>query len=129
MIQDNSLKSFNYNKFFNYVSFNEEERRLLKKYHKCKTRKCSKINKEQIKEEINYVKELEKKCPQKSSNAFYNCGIDFYNKSKFKKLFDKYVKCGTRKCSKEEKALRKEKKAIRKAIAFNIRDAKYGKIK
>jgi hypothetical protein len=89
------------------TSFIKEYIRLLKKLNKCKTRKCAKINKERIKEEINFDKEQDKKCPQKSSRAFYDCSVDFYNKSKYKKLFDKYVKCGKRKCSKEHKTLKK----------------------
>ena len=91
----------------NITSFDKEETRLLKKVNKCKTRKCAKINKERMKEWINFDKEQDKKCPQKSSNAFYKCSVDFYNKSKYKKLFDKYVKCGKRKCSKEQKTLKK----------------------
>jgi hypothetical protein len=88
------------------TSFNKEDTRLLKKLNKCKTRKCAKINKERIKEEINFYKEQDKKCPQKSSRAFYDCSVDFYNKSKYKKLFDEYVECGKRKCSKEQKTLK-----------------------
>jgi hypothetical protein len=91
----------------NPISFNKEETRLLKKLNKCKTRKCAKINKERIKERINFDKEQGKKCHQKSSNTFYNCSIDFYNESKYKKLFDEYVSCGKRKCSKEWKTLKK----------------------
>ena len=84
----------------------KEEARLLKKLNKCKTRKCFKINKERIKEKKSFDKEQDKKCPQKSPNAFYDCSEDFYNKSKYKKLFDKYVKCGEKKCSKEKKTLK-----------------------
>ena len=91
----------------NTIRFNLKEEELLKKLNKCKTRKCAKINKERIKEGIIFYKEQDKKCPQKSSNAFYKCSVDFYNKSKYKKLFDEYVKCGKRKCSKERKTLKK----------------------
>jgi len=103
MLKDNISTST----LFNANSFNKEETRLLKKINKCKTRKCAKINKEQIKERIKFDKEQDKKCPQKSSNAFYNCSVDFYNKSEYKKLFDEYVTCGKRKCSKENKTLKK----------------------
>lgn len=88
-------------------SFNKEESRLLKKVNNCKTRKCAKINRERIKEGKKFNKEQNIKCPQKSSNAFYNCSVDFYDKSKYKKLFDKYVKCGTKKCFKEKNTLKK----------------------
>ena len=91
----------------NHNTFNKEESQLLKKVNKCKTRKCSKINKERIKERKKFDKEQDIKCPQKLSNAFYNCSVDFYNKSKYKKLFDKYVKCGKQKCFKEKNTLKK----------------------
>ena len=84
-----------------------EEARLLKKIEKCKTRKCDKISKERIKERSIFRKEQDKECPQKSSKAFYNCSVDFYNKSKYKKIFDKYVKCGIKKCSKARKTLKR----------------------
>lgn len=87
--------------------FNKEESQLLKKLNNCKTRKCAKLNKEKIKEMQTYDKEQDKKCPQKSANAFYKCSVDFYNKSKYKTIFDKYVKCGQKKCSKERKTLKK----------------------
>jgi len=97
----------NTSSILNHNSFNKEESRLLKKLNKCKTRKCTKINKEQIKEGKKFYKEQNIKCPQKLSNAFYNCSSDFYNNSKYKKLFDKYVKCGKQKCFKEKNTLKK----------------------
>ena len=99
MAKNNTLR------IFNNISYNKEEARLVKKLNKCKTRKCAKINKEQIKEKKMFVKDQDKKCPQKSSNAFYNCSVDFYDKSKYKTIFDKNVKCGEKKCSKEKKTL------------------------
>jgi len=72
---------------FNINTFNKEETELVKKLSKCKTRKCSKINKRVIKERKTFDKEQNKKCTQKSSNKFYNCSVDFYDKSNYKKLF------------------------------------------
>jgi hypothetical protein len=92
---------------FNADTFNKEETRLLNKINKCKTRKCAKLNKEQRKERIKFEKEQDKKCTQKSSQAFYDCSVDFYNKSKYKNLFYKYVECGNKKCSKENRTLKK----------------------
>lgn len=90
-----------------FNSLNKKESQLLKKLNICKTRKCAKINKERIKEQPIFEKEQDKKCPQKSSKAFYDCSIDFYEKSKYKKLFVKYVECGKKKCSNEQKTLKK----------------------
>ena len=93
----------------------KEEDRLLKKRNKCITRKCVKINKKRIKEKKSFDKEQDKKCTQKSPYAFYDCSEDFYNKSKYKTLFDKYVKCGEKKCSKENKTL----KNLREKLIIN----------
>ena len=119
MLKDNPI-SFNKEETRLLKKLYKEETRLLKKLNKCKTRKCAKINKERIKEGINFDKEQDKKCPQKSSNIFYNCSVDFYNKSEYKKLFDEYVTCGKRKCSKERKTLKKLRGAV---------NNKYGKLK
>ena len=83
------------------VKHNKKLDILLKKffissnaYEKCKTRKCSKIKKDLIKERVIFGKEQKKACPQKSSDAFYNCAVGFYNNSKYKILNDSYDKCG-----------------------------------
>ena len=89
------------------IHFDKKETRLLKKLDRCKTRKCSKLNKKLIKSGIKFYKEQDKKCPQKSSRAFYDCTVDFYNKSEHKKLFDTFIECGKKKCSKERKTLKK----------------------
>jgi len=96
-----------HNLFVNMVSFNKKESRVLKKLNRCKTRKCAKLNKERLKEQKGFEKEQDKECPQKSSTAFYECSVNFYNKSKYKKLYDEFVKCGRKKCSKERKTLKK----------------------
>ena len=71
---------------------------------KCKTRKCSKIYKELDKEEKVYFKEGNKECPPKSN---LKCMIDYYDKSKFKTIVDKYEKCGKKECHKESKNYKK----------------------
>ena len=86
--------------------FSKKEDRLLEKLTKCKTRKCAKNGKERVKEEKIFEKEQDKACPQKSSNAFYDCSVGFYDKSKYKKLSEKFVECGNKKCSKERKTLK-----------------------
>jgi len=96
------------------VKHNKKLDILLKKffissnaYEKCKTRKCSKIKKDLIKERVIFGKEQNKACPQKSSDAFYKCSIGFYNNSNLKTLSENYEKCGKKKCSKEFKKMRK----------------------
>ena len=86
--------------------FNKEEDILLEKLNKCKTEKCAELNKERMKEQETFEKEQDKSCPQKSSNAFYECSTRFYEKSKYKRLFDKFVECVKNKCAKERKTLK-----------------------
>ena len=85
-------------------------------YHNCKTRKCSKIEKERLKEYVIFEKEQNKACPQKSSDAFYKCSIGFYNNSKYKTLSNKYDKCGQNKCPKEFKNYKKASKKMVRAV-------------
>jgi hypothetical protein len=85
---------------------NKEEDKLLEKFNKCKTRKCAKLNKERMKEVETFQKEQDKSCPQKSPNTFYECSTRFYKKSVYKRLFDKFVECGKKKCAKERKTLK-----------------------
>ena len=87
-------------------TFNKEEDKLLEKLNKCKTEKCAELNKERMKEQEIFEKEQDKSCPQKSSNAFYECSTRFYEKSKYKRLFDKFVECGKKECAKERKTLK-----------------------
>jgi len=91
---------------FNAIKFTKKEEQLVKKFNKCKTRKCAKLNKEAIKEGKIFDKEQDKACPQKSREAFYNCSVGFYDKSKYKTLVKKFSKCGAKKCSKERKTLK-----------------------
>lgn len=87
--------------------FSKEELRLIEKLNRCKTRKCAKLHKEREKEGKLFTKEQDIACPQKSNTAFYDCSVGFYETSKYKKLFDKFVECGKRKCRKEKKTLKK----------------------
>ena len=98
--------------FINTISFDKKENILLKKLSRCKTRKCSKINKEHIKEGKIFEKIQAKKCPQKSAKEFMNCASELYDNSKFKILYDKFVKCSMKKCSKESKTLKKYQKKL-----------------
>jgi hypothetical protein len=84
----------------------KKEKPYLLKINKCKTRKCLTHNKKRLLEYKTYIKEQDKQCPQKSNEEFYNCTDKFYEKSEYKKLFDKWVKCGKEKCSKEINELR-----------------------
>jgi hypothetical protein len=82
---------------------------FLKKLNKCKTRKCSKQNKKRLAEQKRYLKEEKKQCYKIEDNSeYYNCTDKLYEKSKYKKLFDKWVKCGKTKCSKELERLNHE---------------------
>jgi hypothetical protein len=87
------------------IKHNKEEDKLLEKINKCKTRKCADLDKERMKEQETFQKEQDKSCPQKSPNAFYECSTRFYEKSKYKRLFDKFVECGKNKCAKERRTL------------------------
>jgi hypothetical protein len=82
---------------------------FLKKLNKCKTRKCSKQNKKRLAEQKRYLKEEKKQCSKIEDNSeYYDCTDKLYEKSKYKKLFDKWVKCGKTKCSKELERLNHE---------------------
>ena len=70
--------------------------------------------KEKNKEGIKFTKEEKIKCTQKSSKKFYDCSSEFYDKSKYKGLSEKYYKCGETKCSKEHKNLNKYRNKSRK---------------
>ena len=73
---------------------------FLKKYNKCKTLKCS--SKKKLAEQKRYLKEEKKQCSKIVDNSeYYKCTEKLYEKSKYKKLFEKWVKCGKTKCSKE----------------------------
>ncbi len=48
----------------------------------------------------NYFIEMTKTQKSKSKD-FYNCTDKFYENSEYKKLFDKWVKCGKKMCGKE----------------------------
>jgi hypothetical protein len=87
--------------------FSKEESRLIEKLNRCKTRKCAKLHKEREKEGKLFTKEQDIACPQKSNTAFYDCSVGFYERSKYKKLFDRFVECAKKKCHKEKKTLKK----------------------
>jgi hypothetical protein len=84
----------------------KKEKPYLLKINKCKTRKCLTHNKNRLKEYKKFIKEQDKQCPQKSNEEFYNCTDKFYENSEYKKLFDKWVKCGKKMCGKEIEELR-----------------------
>ena len=87
--------------------FSKEELRLIEKLNRCKTRKCAKLHKEREKEGKIFTKEQDIACPQKSNTEFYDCSVGFYDKSNYKKLFDRFVECGKKKCRKEKNTLKK----------------------
>jgi hypothetical protein len=75
---------------------------LLKKLNKCKTQKCSKQNKKRLAEQKRYLKEEVIHCSKIVDDyEYYDCSNKLYEKSKYKKRFDEWVKCGKTKCSKE----------------------------
>jgi hypothetical protein len=70
-----------------------------------KTQKCSKQNKKRMAEQKRYLKEEKKQCSKIVDDyEYYDCTVKLYEKSKYKKLFDKWVKT---KCSKELEELQK----------------------
>lgn len=100
-----------------FKKFKKEEDILLEKLNKCKTEKCAELNKERMKEQEIYEKEQDKSCPQKSSNAFYECSTRFYEKSKYKQSLFDFVECGKKECAKERKTLKNlRREAERKKI-------------
>ena len=86
--------------------FNKEAKKLLEKINRCHTKKCAELTKERMKEVETFEKEQGKSCPQKSPKPFYECSTRFYKKSEYKRLFDKFVECGKKKCAKERKTLK-----------------------
>ena len=84
----------------------KEETRLWKNFDRCRTRKCSKFNKNENKERKIFEKEETKKCPQKRAKAFYDCSSKFYHGSKLEKLMKKAVKCSDNKCKTQKKKLK-----------------------
>ena len=100
-----------------FKKFKKEEDILLEKLNKCKTEKCAELNKERMKEQEIFEKEQDKSCPQKSSNAFYECSTRFYEKSKYKQSLFDFVECGKKECAKERKTLKNlRREAERKKI-------------
>lgn len=110
-------------KFANLVTQDKKENKLLKKLIRCKTRKCSKINKERSKAVKDFEKKLKNKCTQKDNKLWLNClkGLDNKYGSKNKTLRRKYNKCGEEKCSKEHNTLSKYQKNVlhREEIIIN----------
>ena len=102
------------------IVVDKKNNKLIKNLATCKTKKCSKIDNERAKEFKIFEKEQDKKCPQKSSKAFYDCSEIFYMNSKYKVLFDKFNKCGEEKCSKEKKSLKKYHEKNLKNIMKNF---------
>ena len=78
--------------------------KLGMKFEKCKSRKCSKLEKEFKKdlEEYNKLKEI--RCPFTKNTNFvkYNKCIDNqYKKSKYRRTYRAFEKCGKQKCPSE----------------------------
>ncbi len=84
----------------------KKENPYLLKINKCKTRKCLTHNKKRLKEHKKFIKDQDKQCQQKSNEEYYHCTDKFYENSEYKKLFDKWVKCGKKMCGKEIEELR-----------------------
>jgi hypothetical protein len=89
-----------------------KESKLLKKFDKCKTRKCSTLIKKREAERAHFEKEQNLACPQKSAKAFYNCSSKFYNGSKLEKLSKDVVKCSMKKCKKQKMKLNAFRKTM-----------------
>lgn len=117
-MKDISLKSF-----ADHLAFDKKEIKLYKRLTKCKTRKCSKLNKELDKEEKHFENGQKKKCTQKSIKAWARCAVDYHKHSKYKILYDKYRSCGEEKCSKELKAYKTQQKKLRKSIKKDMKSS------
>jgi hypothetical protein len=85
----------------------KKEKTYLRKIDKCKTKRCSKYNKKRLLEYKRFFRQQDIECPQKSNADFYNCSAVFYENSKYKQLYDDWVKCSHRKCSKERNDLKR----------------------
>jgi hypothetical protein len=83
----------NKNKFSLMKEMDKIREPFLKKVKKCKTQKCSKQNKKRMAEQKRYLKEENKQCSKIVDDyEYYDCTVKLYEKSKYKKLFDKWVK-------------------------------------
>lgn len=89
------------NSYINHISFNKKEKKLLKQLTRCRTRKCSKLSKDFVKENKIFETELDKKC----DNTNFDCLDKFTKKHgvKSRKLYTKFMKCFKEKCAKETK--------------------------
>jgi len=97
--------------FINKIASNKKEKKLMKQYVKCKTRKCSKISKEYLKENKIFENRLEKDCP---NDINFECLTKFDKKhgGKTRKLLKKLKKCADDKCSKENKMWKNYKEIL-----------------
>jgi len=78
-----------------------------KELSRCKTKKCPKNKSKLLKTKKIYDDEMAKKCNDlKNNDAYYNCSVKVYEKSKYKKEKDADKICGEEKCLKEWEALR-----------------------
>jgi hypothetical protein len=114
------MKDISFKSFADHLAFDKKEIALYKRVTKCKTRKCSKLEKEVDKEEGPFAKGQEKKCTQKSTKAWARCAVDYHKKSKYKILYDKYRSCGEEKCQKEWKAYKTQRKKVQNNIRKNM---------
>ena len=92
------------NSYINHITFDKRKNKLLKQLTRCRTRKCSKVTKEFVKENQNFENELDKTC----NNTNFKC-LDTFTKThgaKSRKLYTKFMKCSKEKCAKETKLWR-----------------------
>ena len=90
----------------------KKENVLLKKFTKCRRKKCLKHIKKRNSISKSFDKEQDIKCPQKSSKAFYDCSSKFYEGSDLQKLSEEVVKCSDKKCVSHKKKLNEFRKKI-----------------
>lgn len=99
------------NSYINHITFDKKEKKLLKQLTRCRTRKCSKVTKEFIKENQIFENELDKTC----HNTNFDCLDKFTKKhgAKSRKLYTKFMKCSKEKCAKETKMWKNNLKPLK----------------
>jgi hypothetical protein len=99
------------NSYINHITVNKKEKKLLKQLTRCRTRKCSKVTKEYIKENQIFENKLDKTC----DTTNFDCLEKFTKKhgAKSRKLYTKFMKCSKEKCAKETKLWRKVLKPLK----------------
>ncbi len=98
--------------YINRMSFDKKEKNLFTQLTRCRTRKCSKLSKDFVKENKIFENQIDKTCPNISFKCVKNVTKKHGVKSKM--LYTRFIKCGKEKCSKEVNMWKKYVKTLKK---------------